>query len=43
MQSLKELKVQYITKFWQLHSARPTSAAKGLMGACPHMRSFYPD
>lgn len=38
-------------RFWQLHSAyrsaygfaRQFSAAKGLMGACPHMRLFYPD
>jgi hypothetical protein len=30
-------------KFWQLKTARHFSAAKGLMGACPHMRLLYPD
>ena len=29
--------------FQQLHFARQYSAAKGLMGACPRVRSSYPD
>jgi hypothetical protein len=30
-------------RFWQLHIARQTSAAKGNMGACPQMRMNRPD
>lgn len=31
-------------RFWQLHTARPGSAAKGFMGACPHMSMImHPD
>ena len=28
---------------WQLHSTRPTSAAKGIMGVRPLTRMMYPD
>jgi hypothetical protein len=30
-------------RYWQRNTARHFSAAKGLMGACPHMRLLYPD
>jgi hypothetical protein len=28
---------------WELNRARQVSAAKGLMGACPHMHLLHPD